>query len=261
MMSIKSLLVAVLALAGTGEAKVTYYNSGVIKGWASMDKTHKGTVEEVKDISYKAKTSLKMTQTYDPKYHKEYRSLVVCPSSYQRGDAFWYGFMVRLADDWQFVDQPINILEFFSRRGVNGEQVNCGDFDMTGTTLWIQNDQLHGRHVGGKYMGKDCKQNIIDLPNMAKIEPGKFHKIIFHVKWEDNGWGFSQWFVDGRKVVDKKDIATTVGGKWKFQFRVGASMPAWHDEGEMQGNQTVREIWFDEIAVGTEYKDVDPDQN
>lgn len=29
----------------------------------------------------------------------------------------------------------------------------------------------------------------------------------------------------------------------------------------MEGNQGFRQIWYDEISVGTTYQDVDPDQN
>ena len=33
------------------------------------------------------------------------------------------------------------------------------------------------------------------------------------------------------------------------------------DDGYMEGNQPFRQVWYDEISVGTTYKDVDPDQN
>ena len=34
---------------------------------------------------------------------------------------------------------------------------------------------------------------------------------------------------------------------------------SWYDEKKMLGNQPFRRIWYDEVAIGTEFKDVDPD--
>lgn len=45
------------------------------------------------------------------------------------------------------------------------------------------------------------------------------------------------------------------------EMLVGGYMNSWHDSGQMEGNQPFRQLWYDEVSVGTTYKDVDPDQN
>lgn len=41
---------------------------------------------------------------------------------------------------------------------------------------------------------------------------------------------------------------------------MGLYANAWRDEGRLVGTQGTRQIWFDEIAAGTTFADVDPDQ-
>lgn len=53
---------------------------------------------------------------------------------------------------------------------------------------------------------------------------------------------------------------TTVTDGRAFQFRVGLYANSWGSEDGMLGTQGFRQVWFDEIALGTEFKDVDPGQ-
>ena len=45
-----------------------------------------------------------------------------------------------------------------------------------------------------------------------------------------------------------------------FQYRVGLYANSWHDDDHMVGNQGFRQMWVDEVVVGTTYSDVEPDQ-
>lgn len=72
--------------------------------------------------------------------------------------------------------------------------------------------------------------------------------------------GYYRVFLNGRQVLDQRNIATTVDDDSVFQFRVGLYANSWHDDGQMTGSQGFRQIWFDEVAIGTELRDVDPDQ-
>ena len=224
-----------------------------------------------------------MTQTYDPSWHDRYHSEVDHNDGYARGDERFYGFMFRVSEQWEFVSQNLNIAQFIAHRPGSD---NCSDLDMPSTMLWIAGHQLHSRLVQGPYLGGNCHRNFVDLPNLGEIKPGQWHKVIMQAKWEDNGSGYFKLWFDGEKVVEKYNLATTVSGDWKFQFRgmlydrlsrsnlfffpqldfandmpVGGYMNSWHDSGHMEGNQPFRQLWYDEVSVGTTYKDVDPDQN
>ena len=61
------------------------------------------------------------------------------------------------------------------------------------------------------------------------------------------------------KEVD--NVATTINDDSTFEFRVGLYANGWHDDQKMLGNQPFRQVWLDEAAIGTEFKDVDPDQS
>lgn len=67
------------------------------------------------------------------------------------------------------------------------------------------------------------------------------------------------WF-DGNKVYEHYNIATRTNDDAVFAFRVGLYANGWHDDKKMVGNQGVRQVWYDEVAVGTTFADVDPDQ-
>ncbi|KAJ2978818.1 hypothetical protein NQ176_g3606 [Zarea fungicola] len=258
MVAVKSLLAATLALASGTSASRIFYNSGTLSGWDASRHEHKGTVEQVTNVAYKTGTSLKMTQTYDPNYHDRYHSEVDHNDGYSRGDERFYGFMFRVSENWEFVSQNLNIAQFISHRtGSN----NCGDLDMPSTMFWIAGHQLHSRLVQGPYIGGNCNRNFVNLSNLGEIKAGQWHKVIVQAKWVDNNTGFFRLWFDGKQVVNRSNLATTVSGDWKFQYRVGAYMNSWHDSNHMEGNQPFRQIWYDEISIGTTYKDVDPDQN
>jgi hypothetical protein len=46
----------------------------------------------------------------------------------------------------------------------------------------------------------------------------------------------------------------------EFDFRVGLYANGWHDDGKMLGSQPFRQVWFDEIGIGSEFADADPDR-
>ncbi|KAG8425093.1 hypothetical protein J3458_001833 [Metarhizium acridum] len=73
------------------------------------------------------------------------------------------------------------------------------------------------------------------------------------VKWASDGSGFFKIWLDENKVVERYNTATAIDVDSVFQFRLAR-------RGYMKGKQGFRQIWYDEIAMGTEFKDVDPDQ-
>ena len=93
-----------------------------------------------------------------------------------------------------------------------------------------------------------------------------WHKIIIQAKWRADGTGYYKMWFDGKKVLEKYNIDTTVDDGRAFQFRVGLYANGWYDDGGMKGSQGTRQVWYDEIVAGTTFAEVvepvdaDPDQ-
>jgi hypothetical protein len=65
------------------------------------------------------------------------------------------------------------------------------------------------------------------------------------------------WF-DGVKVVEIYNVPTMINDGRAFDFHIGLYANGWHDDGGMKGTQGTRQVWYDEISVGTTFADADP---
>ncbi|CAM1506070.1 Fc.00g057110.m01.CDS01 [Cosmosporella sp. VM-42] len=257
MVAISSFIAASLALVPLTQATRTFYNSGTLNGWDYVRHENIGTVQEVTNVVYKGTTALKMAQTYTPGYTDRYHSEVDHNYGYKRGEDHFYGFMFRLSDTWEFDDQSYNLAQFIANRPGAG----CGGDDwMPSSMLWIQGNKLTSRIVSGQYRQPDCSRTISTLKSLATVTPGVWHKIVIQARWKSDNTGFYKIWFDNVKVAQEMDVATTVNDDSVFQFRVGLYANSWHDDGHMVGNQPFRQVWYDEVAIGTEFRDVDPDQ-
>ncbi|EGR52820.1 uncharacterized protein TRIREDRAFT_53186 [Trichoderma reesei QM6a] len=257
MVAIQSLLAAALALLPAASATRSFYNDGHLNGWDYVRKENQGTVSEVSNVVFKGTSALKMTQTYTPGYTGRYHSEVDHNRGYQRGEEQFYGFAFRLSEDWQFQPQSYNIAQFIANRPGAG----CGGDDwMPSTMIWIQNNQLYSRYVNGHYRQPNCGRNIVTRPNLATVSAGAWHRVVLQIKWASDNTGYFKIWFDGAKVHEEYNVATTVDDDSVFQFRVGLYANSWHDDGHMTGTQGFRQVWYDEVAVGTTFADVDPDQ-
>lgn len=259
MVAIQQLLATSLALLPIAVgATQTFQNPGTRDGWDFVREEHQGTVQEVTNVVYKGPTALKMTQRYDSSYTGRYHSEVDHNKGYKRGDDLFYGFMFRLSESWEFTgDQSYNLAQFIANRPGAG----CGDDDwMPSSMIWIHGNKLASRWVNGHYRQPNCGRDIKPTGDLATVTPGVWHKVIVQASWRSDATGYYKIWFDGEKVFDKRDIATTLDDDSVFQFRVGLYANSWHDQGRMDGNQPFRQVWYDEVAIGTEFKNVDPDQ-
>ncbi|KKP00145.1 hypothetical protein THAR02_07765 [Trichoderma harzianum] len=254
---IKSLAIALAALP-LGFATQTFQNSGTKAGFDYVLTENKGQVLEVPDITYKGSSALLMQQTFTPGYTGRYHSEVYHNQGYKRGDELFYGFMFRLSSAWEFDQQTYNIAQFIAYRPGAG----CDDDDwMPSSLIWIEGNQLNSRIVSGNYKKPDCGRSFTGTGNIATVSAGVWHKVIIQAKWASDSSGYYKMWFDGNKVYEHYNIATTTNDDYEFAFRVGLYANGWHDNNhQMVGNQGFRQIWYDEIAVGTTFKDVDPDQ-
>jgi hypothetical protein len=235
-----------------------FHNPGTLSGWDTVFQEHDGTVQQVTNVVYEGPSALKMTQTYDSSYNGRYHSEVIRNQGYTRGDELFYGFVFRLSETWQFQPQSYNIAQFIANRPGAG----CGGDDwMPSSMLWIQGNQLMSRIVSGQYRQPDCSRTITPLSNLGTISAGQWHKIVIQARWKSDNTGFYKIWLDQVKVLERFDVATTVNDDSVFQFRAGLYANSWFDDGHMTGTQPFRQIWFDEISIGTTFADVDPDQS
>lgn len=245
----------VLAMAAGLEATVLFHNTGTTAGWDHINQEHNGKVLEVTSITYNGSaTAIKVTQTFDPSYTGRYHSEVSKSNVYRRGDTGFYGFAFRLAQDWEFDDQSYNIAQFIADFSDKG----CDDYIPT-SMVWIKGNQLYTRV---KY-GPVCPypQATLMFNRVASVSAGEWHKVVVQASWQSDTTGFYKLWLDGRKVVEKHNIATTLDDGRAFQFRVGLYANGWHDDNHsMVGSQRFRQVWFDQIGAGSAFADADPGQ-
>ncbi|PNY22472.1 Glucuronan lyase A [Tolypocladium capitatum] len=257
MVAIEPLLAASLALlASPGvQASRIFYNAGALDGWDHVRHEHRGTVSQVDNVVFRGSSALKMTQQHDAAYRGRYHSEVDHNHGYRRGDELFYGFAFRLSDSWQFQDQSYNIAQFIADRPGAG----CGGDDwMPSAMVWVQGNQLTSRVVSGHYRQPNCGRSVEPLRNLAVVSAGRWHRVVIQAKWASDSSGLYRIWFDGNKVAERLGVPTTIDDDSVFQFRVGLYANGWHDEGYMEGSQGFRQIWYDEVGIGTTFKDVDP---
>ncbi|KAL2628671.1 hypothetical protein R1flu_013357 [Riccia fluitans] len=248
------LVLSISVLLRDVTATVIFHNKGTVSGWDSINKEHKGVVEEVTNLSYEPPTSIKCIQTYDSSYTGRYHSEVVKNNVYKRGDTGFYGFMFRLSESWEFVDQTYNIAQFIANFGDSG----CDDYIPT-TMVWIKGTKLYARTNAGPVCPRSARTTTT-FPNLADVSAGVWHKVEIQANWQSDNTGFFKLWFNGVKVLEKTNVATTLQDGRYYQFRVGLYANGWHDDGRLVGSQTVRSVWYDEIGAGTTFADADPDQ-
>ncbi|KAJ7716038.1 polysaccharide lyase-domain-containing protein [Mycena olivaceomarginata] len=220
----------------------TFANRGTTPGgWDVILKENQGTVDQVSNIFYGTNgTSIKVTQTYTPGYTERYHSEVHRFQGYHRGEQGFYGFAFRLQQDWQFEPaQSYNLAQFIA------------NFTDMGCDNWMPSSMLATRVRTGTVC-HPAPGNPIEFKNLATV--------VIQASWQNDNTGFYKLWFDGVKVLEKYNIATTVEETREFEFHVGLYANRWHDDHGMKGTQPFRQVWYDQIGMGTTFADADPDQ-
>lgn len=244
---------ALMAFGLTAQAIQLFHNSGNLAGWDSVKEENQGLVQEVTNVFLQGPSALKMTQIYDPDYTGRYHSEVVKNDVYKRGDTGFYGFSFRLQESWEFSPgQSYNLAQFIA----DFTDAGCEDW-MPSSMVWIEGNQLFSRVKQGDI----CNQVDETFSNLVAVTSGEWHTVIIQSSWKSDDTGFYKMWYDGEKVQEAFNLATTIKDGRSFEFRVGLYANSWYDdEGGMQGSQGTRQVWYDEIAAGTTFADVDPRQ-
>ena len=243
---------AAMAFGLTARATQLFHNTGNLSGWDFVNEEHQGSVQEMTNVFLEGPSALKMTQIYDSSYTGRYHSEVVKNDVYKLDDTGFYGFAFRLQDDWEFSPaQSYNLGQFIA----DFTDTGCDDW-MPSSMVWIEGDQLASRVKQGSV----CDQGDEMFRNLATVTAGEWHKVVIQASWKSDDTGFYKVWYDGEKVYEAFDISTTVDDDRPFEFRVGLYANGWYDDDGMQGSQGTRQVWYDEIAAGTTFADVDPEQ-
>ncbi|KAJ4354651.1 uncharacterized protein N0V89_006388 [Didymosphaeria variabile] len=262
-----------------------FTNHGTKSGWTTtyIDKNTNGYVEDSTSVSYGGSQSLKFGQEYlGSSYTGRYHAEAIYSNGYKRDEEKYYGFAFRLHSTWEFDPQSYNIAQFgadFSDIKWNGQ--SCDDFSPT-TMVWLNGTKLftrtkHGQMIQGQKCPPldnkgDCSQGpncqVIEpfqlqsaTSNIGEIKAGVWYRLVFHVKWKSDNTGIFQAWLNGTQVADRSGLQTTLlDDHREYEFRVGLYANSWYDEKKMIGNQAQRQLWIDEIGVGTTFADADPDE-
>ncbi|EHA54958.1 hypothetical protein MGG_01764 [Pyricularia oryzae 70-15] len=243
-----------LGLGGQVNAKPSFKNNGTLDGWdgQSLEKGTQGTITESTSSVFNGDTSLKMTQTYLPDYTGRYHAEVYKKDGYVPGDSKFYGFAFRLEEKWQFDKQSFNLAQFIA--DFTGDSKGCDDW-MPSTMVWMVGDQLKTRTKTGDI----CNQKTTSF-DAGKVKAGFWHTVVLEAAWHADDKGLLRMWLDGNPVLNKTGVPTTIEDTKKraFSFRVGLYANGWHDDKKLVGNQKTRQVWYDEIAMGDTYEDVEP---
>ncbi|KAJ7018456.1 polysaccharide lyase [Mycena alexandri] len=255
LMLILNAVLAVLAASASTSATQTFANRGTVPaGWDETQVEHEGTISQVTNIVYGTNggTAIKATQSYDPGYTGRYHSEAHHFQGYHRGDEGFYGFAFRLQEDWQFSPaQSYNLAQFIADFSDTG----CDDF-MPSSMVWIVGNQLASRVKTNTV----CAQVTTEFMNLATVSAGTWHKVEIQANWQNDGTGYYKLWFDGVEVLQEFNIDTTIDDTREFQFRVGLYANGWFDDGGMLGTQPLRQVWYDQIGIGSVFADADPDQ-
>ncbi|KAH8800357.1 polysaccharide lyase [Xylogone sp. PMI_703] len=246
----KAVSIATLLASGLiAEATQSFSNTGTLSGWDAQTIEDKGTIDQVTNVVYKGTTALKMTQTYDASWNGRFHSEKAKTAVYKLGDQGFYGFAFRLQEQWQFSPaQSYNLAQFIADFSDTG----CDDW-MPSSMVWILGNQLYTRV---KY-GTICNQQIRTFSN-ATVSAGDWHTVTIQANWQSDNSGYYKLWFDGVKVVEEYNLPTMINDGRPFDFHVGLYANGWHDDKGMKGTQSFRQVWFDQISVGTTFADANP---
>jgi hypothetical protein len=113
---------------------------------------------------------------------------------------------------------------------------------------------LWTRRKHGSLCPTSAQQTSSHQATGVTVTAGVWHKIVLQLRWESANNGYIKMWYDGNKVVEERGKPTTIAENGDFQFRFGLCANGWSN-GNYAGNQPFRQIWFDEIALGTEFAD------
>ncbi|KAL9619212.1 MAG: hypothetical protein Q9160_006147 [Pyrenula sp. 1 TL-2023] len=233
-----------------------------LHGWDWFNHEHDGTVTQVDNVHFEGDESLRMFQTYDKDYHERYHSEAIKTNAYTIGDTGFYGFAFRLSSDWDTTPgQMYNVAQFIADFTKDSHNT-CKEGWLPSMMMWVAGNQLRTRRKGNSMCGPWTQKYDYEEYTVGTVIPGKWHRVVIQGSWKSDESGYYKVWFDGVKQVEALGKITTYKDEGKahhFQFSVGLYANSWHDQEKLVGQGT-RQLWIDEVGIGSEFKDADPNQ-
>ena len=172
--------------------------------------------------------------------------LVANMPSGTEGTDLWYGWSVRLGNDWNLAQVVDNASYFMGQGGFRylGTSVN-GPGANPGVDSHLPGRWSIGLNLTNTVGGDDAQQR-----DLGPIVKNVWKDFVFHVKWSSGTDGVWEVWTDGVKVGPTY-VGRTLG-------TAGATFE--HRQGLYQGSKVdhTRTLYIDNHRVGTSYAAVDP---
>jgi hypothetical protein len=228
-----SLALALCASAWTARGTVYFQNDGSLSGWSEQTLQQKGRIYTTSSPNYGSGTSLAFEQTWNnvlTGYHSE----VLKATTQSNGQDRYYGKVIRLPSNWQFINAN-NTFQQFSPENPEGPWM----------LNWIQGNHLYIQTKNGT-----------GNADLGTISANTWVRIVVRLKLATSGGAQEVW-VNGTKKLSQTNIAITVPGT-TLRWSNGIYCTAWRNAAPASGDQLVRTIYQDHFRVASSYSEADP---
>jgi hypothetical protein len=251
-------LTAFCAAAALAHATAYFHNTGTtadgggFSNWDGSNLDSPCSITQSTSVVYKGTTSIKAQANYQSGYTGRYHAMKSHNNGYHLGETGFYGFAFYLQSAWDFSgSQQYQLFQFIA----NYSDTGCDDWQPS-TMIWIQGNQLCTRR---NYGSSACSRTVQSYTNLASVSAGVWHRIVVQAHWAADTSGYLKLWLDGTKVFEQYNLATTINDGREYRMDVGIYANSWHDQGYCTGS-TTRMAWFDQVGTGSTFADADPAQ-
>jgi hypothetical protein len=237
------------------EPKTYWWNSGTMRGWQKVNEEHKGLVRQRNGVdcsnSDRDGSFLEATQIYDYNWEGRFHADVGVTGAASIGRTGVYTFSYMLPEDWVYdEDNEYTILQFIS----DFTDLDCNKGAEPATKVWIRGKTLFTRVRTGDV----CLQsgNLREYA-IGRLHPGVWQTVVLAAHWTKNEDGFFKVWVNGEKILSRREIATMPDiDDRRFALRIGMYPNTWHIVKAKDGEyayvrQKEKTIFIDDVVFGT----------
>ena len=248
-----SLVTAAAFCAATSLCQATVYfqNTGTTSGWSGSNLDSGCSVANSTSVVYRGSTSFKCRTLWEGASHR-YHAMKVYNSGYNLGQMRFYGFAFYLQSAWDFSgSQQYQLFQFIANYSDQG----CDDWQPS-TMIWISGNQLATRR---NYGSSSCSRSVQSYTGLATVSRGVWNRIILQASWKADTTGYLKLWLNGSKVFERYNIATTINSTRTYRMDVGLYSNSWYDQKTVVGSGD-RQLWIDNVRIASTYGEADPAQ-
>jgi hypothetical protein len=250
-MNARALLVLLpfVAAPASSFATVVFQNTGTTSGWDYLSTQNKGTLVAVSSPTYKGTTAVRARQVYVSGASERFHSELGKRNVGKRGDDRYYGWAVRIPQNWEFTSQWY----ILSQLGVSYSGLSCGGEPLSksylvGSTLRIE-----------VTTGTPCSSQSASHAVTSEFTAGVWHRLVYRYKFGSDGSGQLQYWVDGSKKLERLNTANITSTSQPLRWSIGIYCSQWFGRA-LQGSQGTRDVFVDQARIASSYNEADPAQ-